>query len=228
MPGLRLVVGNHPNRNRHQSHRLPPRLRPAHIARYHRLGHSRRPRPPEALTEQAMQQPPQQGTAAGQRPDWLPADISVVEHVRDAARKAGPPPELDDPDTDWDWDGGDLFSEAWRTGCIPDTDLRRAMGARGEDKPQWYMELKAASGDALYIRDRPQIAMAAASGQPGERARNAYEDMATRGLLDNTPKHRPAKQPKAARSPAIANDEEPELPSKATWKRVGPKTPRSP
>lgn len=171
-----------------------------------------------------MQQPPEQNTAGDQHPDWLPVGTSVVEHVRNAARKAGPPPELDLPDTDWDWDGDDLFAEAWRTGCIPAADLRRAMGARGENKPHWYMELKAASGDPLYIRDRPRIAMAAASGQLGERARRVHENLATRGLIDNAPKHRPKQQPNTARSPAIANDGEPDLLPKATWKRVGQKT----
>lgn len=158
------------------------------------------------------------------RPEWLPAGVSVVDHVRSAARSAGPPPELDDPDTDWDWDSEDLFAEAWRTGCIPAVVLRRAMGSRGEDKPLWYMELKAASGDSLYIRDRPEIAMAAASGQLGDRARRVYEDMASKGLIDKGPQRRPAQQAKAARSPADAGDNEPELLPRATWKRVGQRT----
>lgn len=150
----------------------------------------------------------------------MPDGVSVVEHVRNAARSAGPSPELEDPDTDWDWDSGDLFAEAWRTGCIPAVDLRRAMGSRGEDKPQWYLELKAASGDSLYFRDRPEIAMAAASGQLGDRARRVHKNMASRGLIDKTFKQ----QPETTGSGAVAGDKEPELLPKATWRRVGRKT----
>ncbi len=72
------------------------------------------------------------------RPEWLPADTSVIEHVRKAAKELGPPPELELPDTDWDWDADDLLTEAWRTGCIPEAQLRTALGAKGEDKPWWW------------------------------------------------------------------------------------------
>lgn len=135
-----------------------------------------------------------------------------------------PAPELDLPDTDWDWDSGDLFAEAWRTGCIPSADLRRAMGSRGDDKPQWYMKLKAASGDPLYIRDCPQITKAAATGQLGDRARRVHQHLATRGLIDNTTQHRPNQQPANADPPTVADDEDPAPLPKATWKRVGQKT----
>ena len=158
------------------------------------------------------------------RPEWLPPGVSVVEHVRNAVRSAGPPPQLEDPDTDWDWDSGDLFAEAWRTGCIPAVDLRRAMGSRGEDKPHWYMELKAASGDSFYIRSRPDIAVAAASGQLGERARRLYESMASRGLIDKTSQSSFIKQPEIAGTTAISGRGDSGLLPKATWKRVGQKT----
>ncbi|MDE0216426.1 MAG: hypothetical protein OXN79_07610 [bacterium] len=118
-----------------------------------------------------------------QRPDWLPEGVSVVEHVLEAMRRQGPPAELDDPDTDWDWDAGNLVAEAWRLGCIPEADMHRAMGARGENKPLWWKELKAASGDSLYIRDDPAITMAAASGALGERALSVYNDLAAKGLI---------------------------------------------
>ncbi|MDE0118261.1 MAG: hypothetical protein OXT07_16800 [bacterium] len=118
-----------------------------------------------------------------QRPDWLPEGVSVVEHVLEAMRRQGPPAELDDPDTDWDWDAGNLVAEAWRLGCIPEADMHRAMGARGENKPFWWKELKAASGDSLYIRDDPAITMAAASGALGERALSVYNDLAAKGLI---------------------------------------------
>ncbi|MDE0115694.1 MAG: hypothetical protein OXT07_03625 [bacterium] len=168
--------------------------------------------------------PPKRSARVPERPEWLPVGVSIVDHVRDAARRAGPPPELENPDTDWDWDSGDLFAEAWRTGCIPASDLRRAMGARGEDKPQWYMELKAASGDPLYIRDRPQIAKAAASGQLGDRARRVHQHLASRGLIAKTSQQRPEQQPSTASPPAAAHDEDSALLPKATWKRVGQKT----
>ena len=168
--------------------------------------------------------PPKWSARVPERPEWLPVGVSAVDHVRNAARRAGPPLELDLPDTDWDWDSDDLFSEAWRTGCIPAADLRRAMGARGEDKPQWYMELKAASGDPLYIRDRPQIAEAAATGQLGDRARRVHEHLTSRGLIDKAFQHRPGQQPATAGPPAVADDEDSALLPKATWKRVGRKT----
>jgi len=168
--------------------------------------------------------PPKRNALAPERPEWLPVGVSVVDHVRGAARRAGPPPELEHPGTDWDWDSGDLFSEAWRTGCIPASDLRRAMGARGEDKHQWYMELKAASGDPLYIRDRPQITKAAATGQLGDRARRVHQHLASRGLIHNTTQHPPQQQPTTASPPAGADDEDPALLPRATWKRVGRKT----
>lgn len=110
------------------------------------------------------------------------------------------------------------------TGCIPAADLRRAMGSRGEHKPQWYMELKAASGDPLYICDRPQIAKADATGQLGDRARRVHQHLTTRGLIDNTIQHRPNQQPATAGPPAGTYGENPELLPKATWKRVGQKT----
>jgi len=168
--------------------------------------------------------PPKWSSRLPERPEWLPVRVSAVHHVRNAPRRAGPPLELDLPDTDWDWDSDDLFSEAWRTGCIPAADLRRAMGARGEDKPQWYMELKAASGDPLYIRDRPQIAEAAATGQLGDRARRVHEHLTSRGLIDKAFQHRPGQQPATAGPPAVADDEDSALLPKATWKRVGRKT----
>ena len=172
-----------------------------------------------------MTSPTRDHNEAGQdRPDWLPPGISVVDHVRNAARQAGPPPELDDPDTDWDWDPDHLISEGLRVGCIPHEDHQRALGQRGEDKPQWFMELQAASGDSLYISNRPQITMAAASGQLGERAQRTYEDLAAKGLIKHSAEGRPKHKPQQARpSPSTADHRSEALP-KATWQRVGQKT----
>lgn len=171
--------------------------------------------------------PPDPGEVAetGQhRPEWLPAGTTVIEHVRQAAEKLGPPPELELPGADWDWDAEDLLAEAWRTGCIPEAQLRRALGAKGEDKPWWWVELSTASGDPLYVGDRSEITMAAASGQLGERAQQTYRRLAERGLIDNSAPREPSKQPRtlaaAATTPAPGADTLP----KATWQRVGQKT----
>ena len=157
------------------------------------------------------------------RPEWLPAGISVIEHVRQAATELGPPPELDLPGTDWDWDADDLLSEAWRTGCIPEAQLRRALGAKGEDKPWWWVELSTASGDLIYIRDRPEITMAAASGQLGERAQQTYHELVELQLIANSSPRQPNNptgKSAASTTPAPGAD----TPPTATWQRVGQKT----
>ena len=172
-----------------------------------------------------MTPPPTHPDDPGQhRPEWLPDGTSVTEHVRKASKELGPPPELDLPDTDWDWDPDDLLAEAWRTGCIPEAQLRRALGARGEDKPRWWVELSTASGDPIYIRDRPEITMAAASGQLGERSKQTYHELLELQLIANSTPRQPNKQPRtpaaAATTPAPRADT---LPT-ATWQRVGQKT----
>lgn len=172
-----------------------------------------------------MTPPPTDPDDPGQhRPEWLPDGTSVIEHVRKASKELGPPPELDLPNTDWDWDADDLLAEAWRTGCIPEAQLRTALGARGEDKPWWWVELSTASGDPIYIRDRPEITMAAASGQQGERAKQTYHELVELQLIANSTPRQPNKQPRtpaaAATTPAPGAD----TPPTATWQRVGQKT----
>ena len=141
-----------------------------------------------------MTPPPQEAADTDQpRPEWLPEGISVIEHVRKASKQLGPPPELDLPDPDWDWDPDDLLAEAWRTRCIPEAQLRRALGAKGVDKPWWWTELSTASGNPVYVRDRPEITMAAASGQLGERAEQTYHRLVDLGLIANTAPRQPDK-----------------------------------
>ena len=157
------------------------------------------------------------------RPEWLPAGTTVIEHVRKASKRLGPPPELDLPGTDWDWDADDLLAEAWRTGCIPEAELRRALGAKGQDKPWWWVELSTASGDPLYIRDRPEITMAAVSGQLGERAKQIYHELVELQLIANSAprqSNEPTRKPPTATTPAPGAD----TPPTATWQRVGQKT----
>ncbi|WP_420618878.1 hypothetical protein [Candidatus Poriferisocius sp.] len=171
--------------------------------------------------------PPDPGDVAetGQhRPEWLPAGTTVIEHVRQAAKKLGPPPELDLPGTDWDWDADDLLAEAWRTGCIPEAQLRRALGAKGEDKPWWWVELSTASGDPIYIRDRPEITIAAASDQLGERAKQIYHELVELQIIANSAPHQPNKQPKTPAAAATAPGPGPGAPPTATWQRIGQKT----
>ena len=155
------------------------------------------------------------------RPEWLPDGTSVIVHVRNGSKELGPPPELDLPDTDWDPD--DLLAEAWRTDCIPEAQLRRALGAKGVDKPWWWIELSTASGDPIYVRDRPEITMAVASGQLGERAKQTYHEIVELGLIANSAPRQPDKPTRkhaAATTPAPGAD----APPTASWQRVGQKT----
>lgn len=172
-----------------------------------------------------MTPPPESPGGTGQdQPEWLPDGTSVIEHVRKASKELGPPPELDLPGTDWDWDPDDLVAEAWRSGCIPEAQLRRALGARGENKPWWWVELNAASGDPIYIRDRPDITMAAASGQLGERAKQAYHDLVERGLIANSTPRRPTKPTRTPATTPPTPDPAAQTLPKATWQRVGQRT----
>ena len=168
--------------------------------------------------------PPDPADTDQPRPEWLPDGISVIEHVRKASTELGPPPELDLPDTDWDWDPGDLLAEAWRTGCIPEAQLRRALGAKGVDKPWWWIELSTASGDPIYVRDRPEITMAATSGQLGERAKQTYHQLAERGLIANTAPRQPNKPTRRRATTATTPAPGADTPPTATWQRVGQKT----
>ena len=167
--------------------------------------------------------PPDPADTDQPRPEWLPDGTSVADYVRKASTELGPPPELDLPGTDWDWDPDHLLAEAWRTGCIPEAQLRRALGARGEDKPWWWIELSTASGDPIYVRDRPEISMAAASGQLGERAKKTYHRLVELGLIANSAPRQPNKPTRkhaAATTPTPGAD----APPTATWQRVGRKT----
>lgn len=85
------------------------------------------------------------------------------------------------------------------------------------------MELSTASGDPIYIRDRPEITMAAASGQLGERAKQTYHELVERGLIANSAPRQPnnpTRKPATATTPATGAY----TPPTATWQRVGQKT----